>query len=178
LFINGGEDRVVVADDGVDNWLSSFDDGYGDVHGVDEISDDDSSDVEDNEPERGMVSKLFDNVKLLNDGRGVLVGSLTYGRNFGWSFLGFCAFELNDNNNSASWTLTAEFISIVSLFILKWVILIKWLCCECVADVVSGNETVSVCFIFDLKLSDEMDGESWIMNMALYIIYIYIPMYN
>jgi len=24
------------------------------------------------------------------------------GRNFGCNFLGFCAFELNDNNNSAS----------------------------------------------------------------------------
>jgi hypothetical protein len=55
-----------------------LDDGHGDVHGVDEISDDDSSDVEDNEPDRGIVSKLFDNVKLLNDARELFVGSLIY----------------------------------------------------------------------------------------------------
>ncbi len=77
-MINVGDDRVVVAADGVDDWLSSFDDGYGDVHGVDEISDDDSSDVEDNEPERGIISQLVDNVRLLNDGRGVCTGSLIY----------------------------------------------------------------------------------------------------
>ena len=34
--------------------LSSLDEGHGDVHGVDEISDDDSSDVEHNEPDRGI----------------------------------------------------------------------------------------------------------------------------
>jgi len=37
----------------------------------------------------------------------ILVGKkenffLLTGRNFGCNFLGFCAFELNDNNNSAS----------------------------------------------------------------------------
>ncbi len=73
-----GDDRVVVADEGVDDWLSSFEDGHGDVHGVDEISDDDSSDVDDNELERVIISELFDNVKLLNDGRGVFIGSVTY----------------------------------------------------------------------------------------------------
>jgi hypothetical protein len=78
LFIIGGDDLVVVLDEGVDDWLSSLDDGHGDVHGVDEISDDDSSDVEDNEPDRGIVSKLFDNVKLLNDARELFVGSLIY----------------------------------------------------------------------------------------------------
>jgi hypothetical protein len=31
--------------------------------------------VEDNEPDRGVVSELCDNVKLLNNGRGVFVGS-------------------------------------------------------------------------------------------------------
>lgn len=60
---------MVVEGEGVDDSLSSFDDGHGDVHGVNEISDDDSSDVDDSEPERGMASELFDNVKLLNDGR-------------------------------------------------------------------------------------------------------------
>ncbi len=65
-------------DEGVDNWLSSFDDGHGDVHGVEDISDDDSSDVEDNEPDRGIVSELFDKVKLLNDLREELVDSPAY----------------------------------------------------------------------------------------------------
>lgn len=78
LFSNVGVDRAVVADECVDDWLSSFDDGHGDVHVVDEISDDDSSDVEDNEPDRGVVSELCDNVKLLNNGRGVFVGSWIY----------------------------------------------------------------------------------------------------
>ena len=74
----GGDACVVVDEDGVDDWLSSFDDGYGDVHGVEDISDDDSSDVEDNEPERGIVSVSLDNVKLLNDLREEFVDSWTY----------------------------------------------------------------------------------------------------
>lgn len=108
----------------VDDWLSSFDDGQGDVQGVDELSDDDSSDWDDNEPERGIVSTLFDSVKLVNDENGLWIGSLYLkceknnlflenmfcvwwftGRNLGCSFLGFSAFVLNDSNNSASCTL-------------------------------------------------------------------------
>ena len=79
LLLSVGDERIVVAaDEGVDDWLSSVHDGYGDVHGVDEISEEDSSDVDDNEAERGINSQLVDNVKLLNDGSGVCMGSLVY----------------------------------------------------------------------------------------------------
>ena len=112
------------------DWLSSVDDGHGDVQGVGKASEDDSSELEDNEPFRGSESDDDDEiVKWLKDGREVLVvGSQTYwneeedegssvddfplinfkltGRNLGCSFLGFCAFELNESNNSASWTVT------------------------------------------------------------------------
>lgn len=62
----------------VDDWLSSLDDGQGDVQGVDEISDDDSSDWDDNEPERGIVSTWCESVRLSNDEHDEWIGSLGY----------------------------------------------------------------------------------------------------
>jgi len=62
----------------VDDWLSSLDDGQGDVQGVDEISDDDSSDWDDNEPERGIVSTWCESVRLPNDEHEEWIGSLGY----------------------------------------------------------------------------------------------------
>ena len=79
LSIYGGVERRVVVDEFIDDWLSSLDDGNGEVQDVHEISENDSSDdVEDNELDRGIGSKLFDNVKLVIEGNEAVVGSCEY----------------------------------------------------------------------------------------------------
>ncbi len=57
-------------------------------------------------------------------------------------------------------------------------ILNKLFSCGCITDVSWGDETISDCVIFVLKVSEEIDGESWIMNGAWYIIFIYWSMTN
>lgn len=76
----GTEDVATDEVEGRNDWLSSLDDGHGDVHGVDEISDDDSSELEQSDDLREIESELFARVRWLNDGReeALLLGSQTY----------------------------------------------------------------------------------------------------
>lgn len=57
------------------DWLSSLDDGHGDVHGVDKASEEDSSEFEDREPFLGNDSDGDDDeiVKWFRDGKALFV---------------------------------------------------------------------------------------------------------